>query len=175
MTRAALLLVLLLPASVLAQGLGDAAAKERQKRARQPTPAKVFTDADLPSRETPAGPGLEGSADPSSPDSDAAPRDSIPADPKAPKDPLEKERQARKLLEAEWRVRFANAREQLALAEAASWREVVRTEFYQGIPVQMKIKEQIETAELKQAREALALLQEEFRRTGLPPGWARDD
>jgi len=175
MKSGALLLVLLLPASVLAQGLGDAAARERQKRERPPKdgPAKVFTDADLPSRETPAGPGLEGSADPSSPDSDAAPRDGIPADP-SKADPLEKERQERKLLEAEWRVRFANAREQLAIAEAASWREVVRTEFYQGIPVQMKVKEQIETAELKQARQALALLQEEFRRTGLPPGWARE-
>jgi hypothetical protein len=38
----------------------------------------------------------------------------------------------------------------------------------------MKVKEQIETAELKQARHALADLQETFRRTGLPPGWARE-
>ena len=91
-----------------------------------------------------------------------------------PADPLEKERQERKLLEAEWRVRFANAREQLAIAEANSWQEVVRTEFYNGIPVQMKVKEQIETEELKQARKALADLTEEFRHTGLPPGWARE-
>jgi hypothetical protein len=170
MTRAALLLVLLLPASVLAQGLGDAAAREREKRKRQPgqAPAKVFTDADLPTRVAPSGPGDEGSSDPSSGAGSAA-----PADAETP-DPLEKERRERKLLEAEWRVRFANAREELAIAEAASWREVVRTEFYQGIPVQMKVTEQIETAELKQARQALALLQEEFRRTGLPPGWARE-
>ena len=89
-------------------------------------------------------------------------------------DPLEQERQERKLLEAEWRVRFANAREQLAIAEASSWREVVRTQFYQGIPVQMKVKEQVETGELKQARQALVDLAEQFRRTGLPPGWARE-
>ena len=89
-------------------------------------------------------------------------------------DPLEKERQERKLLEAEWRVRFANAREQLAIAEANSWREVVRTQFYQGIPVQMRVKEQVETEELKQARKALADLTEEFRHTGFPPGWARE-
>jgi hypothetical protein len=88
--------------------------------------------------------------------------------------PLERERQERKLLEAEWRVRFANAREQLAIAEANSWREVVRTEFYQGIPVPMKVKEQVETGELKQARQALADLAEQFRRTGHPPGWARE-
>ena len=90
-------------------------------------------------------------------------------------DPLEKEREERKLLEAEWRVRFANAREQLAIAEANSWQEVVRTQFYQGIPVQMKVKEQIETNELKQARQALTDLAEEFRHTGLPPGWAREN
>ena len=38
----------------------------------------------------------------------------------------------------------------------------------------MKVKEQVETEELKQARKALADLTEEFRRTGLPPGWARE-
>ena len=38
----------------------------------------------------------------------------------------------------------------------------------------MKVKEQIETGELKQARQALADLTEEFRHTGLPPGWARE-
>ena len=47
---------------------------------------------------------------------------------------LERERQERKLQEAEWRVRFANAREQLALAEAACWHEVVRTRVLPGHP-----------------------------------------
>ena len=93
---------------------------------------------------------------------------------KAPADPLEKERQERKLLEAEWRVRFANAREQIALAEAACWQEVVRTQFYQGLPVQMKVKEFVESEELRRAKKALADLEEQFRRTGLPPGWARE-
>ena len=98
------------------------------------------------------------------------------ATPTAPSqpDPLEKERQERKLLEAEWRVRFANAREQIALAEAACWQEVVRTQFYQGLPVQMKVKEFVESEELRRAKKALADLEEEFRRTGLPPGWARE-
>jgi hypothetical protein len=180
-----LLLALLLPSPLLAQGLGDTAARERQKRAEKAPapPPKVFTDADLPattpadkamsSRGAPSESGHEGSsgvADSSSPGPDAAPR----GDNAAQADPYEKERQERKLLEAEWRVRFANAREQLAIAEAHSWQEVVRTEFYQGIPVQMKVKEQIQTSELKQARQALADLTEEFRHTGLPPGWARE-
>jgi hypothetical protein len=172
------LLAVLLPAPLAAQGLGDAAVRERQKREHQakPAPAKVFTDADLSSRGAPSEPGAEGSEESSrgapSPPGDEGP--ATPAESKEPTDPLEKQRQERKLLEAEWRVRFANAREQLAIAEANSWQEVVRTEFVAGVPVQMKVKEQVETSELKQARQALADLQEKFRRTGLPPGWARE-
>ena len=168
-----LLLFVLAPASLLAQGLGDTAAREQKKRAEKPkaAPAKVFTDQDLPAPAAPA------EASPASAPADKAKASAgTPADTAVPEpaDPLEKERQERKLLEAEWRVRFANAREQLAIAEANSWREVVRTEFYQGVPVQMRVKEQIETSELKQARQALADLTEEFRHTGLPPGWARE-
>ena len=185
MRVALLLLAVLLPSPLLAQGLGDTAARERQKRAEKPpsAPARVFTDQDLPAPAAPAAVP----ADPSSPGQDAAPRgdkasgqdaasqaDKASGDAASQEDPLEKERQERKLLEAEWRVRFANAREQLAIAETNSWREVVRTQFYQGIPVQMRVKEQVETEELEQARKALADLTEEFRRTGFPPGWARE-
>ncbi len=188
MRAALLLLAVLLPSSLFAQGLGDSAARERQKRAGKGSapPAKVYTDQDLPEPAAPADASRPGKAtstpgaskgepesaapaDPSSPGPDGA-----PADIAAPVDPYEKEREERKLLEAEWRVRFANAREQLAIAEANSWQEVVRTQFYQGIPVQMKVKEQVVTEELKQARQALADLNEEFRRTGFPPGWARE-
>ena len=178
MKTAALVLGALLPAPLAAQGLGDAAAKERQKRQQQakPAPAKVFTDADLSTRAAPSDQGGEGSeqssrAAPSEPGGEGS------ATPPAPSevDPLEKERQERKLLEAEWRVRFANAREQLALAEAACWQDVVRTQFHQGLPVQMKVKEFVETEEFRRAKKALADLEEEFRRTGFPPGWARED
>ena len=198
-----LLLFVLAPASLLAQGLGDTAAREQKKRAEKPkaAPAKVFTDQDLPAPAAPAeaspasAPADKAKASPGTPadkdvssrgapsgasETEAKPRADDPAGERGgsaapePADPLEKERQERKLLEAEWRVRFANAREQLAIAEANSWREVVRTEFYNGIPVQMKVKEQIQTNELKQARQALADLTEEFRHTGLPPGWARE-
>jgi len=195
-----LLLVVLLPSPLLAQGLGDTAARERQKREEKKTaaPARVYTDQDLPTAAAPAeaspvrtGKGVSSRGAPGASETEAKPRDGDLADERggsagvadlsspgpdaaSQDDPLEKERQERKLAEAEWRVRFANAREQLAIAETNSWREVVRTEFYQGIPVQMKVKEQVETGELKQARQALADLAEQFRRTGLPPGWARE-
>ena len=166
-----LVLALLLPSPLLTQGLGDTAARERQKREEKmpAPPAKVYSDQDLLAA-APARPTDESVSSPGAP-SGAKPAE---GEESSPVDPLEKERQERKLLEAEWRVRFANAREQLAIAEANSWHEVVRTEFYKGIPVQMKVKEQVETGELKRARQALADLTEEFRHTGFPPGWSRE-
>jgi len=156
----------LAPALTFAQGLGDVASREKSKR-QQPKkaePARVFTNDDLP-----AG-GTSGAGD-AAPAADGAAAATDPAGTKP--DPLDAEREERRRLEADWRVRFANARERLANAEAASWQDVVRTEFYQGVPVQMKVKEQVETPELVVSRKALAELEEEFRRTGLPPGWAR--
>jgi hypothetical protein len=184
------LLFVVMPAWAAAQGLGDAAARERQKRQQETkaVPARVFTQDDLPKDGAPAE-GKAASADteagqPADPDPKAAARPGAASDaseaspaPSDEGDPrlleLERERQERKLQEAEWRLRFANAREQLALAEAACWHEVVRTQFYQGIPVQMKVKEFVESEEFRQAKQALADLEEQFRRTGLPPGWTR--
>ena len=171
-----ILLMLAAPAVSTAQGLGAAAARERQKRQQQTTaPAKVYTDDNLAKPQQP--PGDEPDATTGDPtratgEPAAKPDGAGPADPAL--DELERERRERKLQEAEWRVRFAGAREQLALAEAACWQEVVRTQYYQGIPVQMKVKEFVESEEFRQAKRALADLQEQFRRTGLPPGWARE-
>ena len=163
------LLVAFAPASSQAQGLGDAAAREQKKRKEQaaPVPAKVFTEADL----SKAKPAEGDETAPATDETAKAAAKSDAADPTLAG--LERERQERKLQEAEWRVRFAGAREQLALAEAACWHEVVRTEFYQGVPVQMKVKEFVESEEFRLSKQALADLEEQFRRTGLPPGWAR--
>lgn len=188
-----LLIAVVAPGGAAAQGLGDAAQREKKKRAEQKAPAhaNVFTDADL-TRGKPdaaeaaaAEPEAEGSAGEHAPveggastqaqakgagEGGAMPPPEL-ADPAL--EALERERAERKLLEAEWRTRFANAREELALAEAACWKDVVRTEFYQGVPVQMRVKEFVESEAFRQAKQALADLEEEFRRTGLPPGWTR--
>ncbi len=159
--------LVLLPALALAgDGIGDVASREAKKRAPKKL-APVFTDEDLQRRgDTPA----TAPAKPAEPASAAAPA----AEEKPAVDPLEREREERRQLELRWRQRFADARLRLAVAEAGSWRETVRTEFYKGVPVQMKVREQVDTEALQQARQALAELQEEFRRTGLPPGWARE-
>ncbi len=167
------------PVALGAQGLGDAASREKQKRARQTKPAgRTFTDEDLEKeKQKAAAEAGEGdaakAADTANAQGQALPPAGEEKD-KASSDPVERERRERSLLQAEWRMRFANAREQLRIAEAASWREVVRTELYNGVYVPMKIREQVETPELKRARQALADLEEQFRRTGLPAGWARE-
>jgi hypothetical protein len=167
------------PAWAAAQGLGDAAARERQKRKQETkaVPAKVFTQDDLSKDGAPAEDKAVAAETEAGQPADSDVKRAAKPGPEAETDAalaeLERERQERKLQEAEWRLRFANAREQLALAEAACWQEVVRTQFHQGIPVQMKVKEFVESEEFRQARQALADLDEQFRRTGLPPGWTR--
>src|SRR5262245_54318311 len=64
------MLVLAAPTAVLAQGLGDAAARARQKR-KEPAaapPAKVYTDSDL-DKSKPNGGSVDAAADAASPGS----------------------------------------------------------------------------------------------------------
>jgi hypothetical protein len=148
------------------QSLGDAARKERERRARQAKePARAYGDADLDARK---GEGAAAAASPS-PSPSASPSASGYKMPS-----LDEEAAERKKQEAEWRVRFANAREKVSVAEANGWYDTVETVFVNGIPVQQRVRKFQETDELRQARKALADLEEEFRRTGLPPGWTRN-
>ncbi len=176
----ALALVVLWPAAVQAQGLGDAAGRERERREKKPAaPAQVFTDHDLTEEhdadaDAAAGVDAAEAAEPAEGEEEGPPELSKvgAADPLRAE--LDREREERELAEREWRARFAEARARVREAEARCWREVVRTEFRQGIPVQMKVQEFVESEELRQAKREVAELEEEFRRTGLPPGWARE-
>lgn len=167
----ACLLGIFLPGLAGAQGLGDVAGRERTRRDTRPaTPAKVFTNDDLSEPED-EPPDVEEPAD-------VEEDESLSVSAIGASDPLraelDREREKRALEEREWRARFAEARALVRAAEARCWREVVRTEFYNGIPVQMKVQEFVETEEFRLAKAELAALEEEFRRTGLPPGWARE-
>ena len=169
-------------ASAAAQGLGSAAAREKERReTTKAPPARVITNDDLPSSaDTGAAEAASDVADDEL-TSDAAKDEGtpLPADPSVePVDPvraeLDREREKRALAERDWRARFAEARTRVSEAEARCWQEVIRTEFHQGIPVQVRVKEFVETEEYRRTKQELADLQEEFRRTGLPPGWARE-
>ncbi len=67
--RLLMLLVALVPSLLHAQGLGDAAAKERTRRAKDKPPARVITNADLEQGRPPGAKKPEGSdaADQSAP------------------------------------------------------------------------------------------------------------
>ncbi len=148
-----------------AQSLGDAAKKERERRTKQgKEPARTYGDDDLVAKRGDAPP----------PSASPSPGPSPSASPSAERDPGDEERAERKRKEAEWRVRFANARERVSVAEANGWYDTVETVFVSGIPVQQRVRKFQETEELRQARQALADLEEEYRRTGLPPGWTRN-
>lgn len=173
----ALAVVFLSPVALPAQGLGDAAGRERQRREKKPAAAaKVFTNEDLSDGEDAdtgatgsdgAGYAVEGDAE--------GPPELVKVGAADPlREQLDREREERALQEREWRARFKEARARVREEEARCWREVVRTEFYQGVPVQMKVQEFVESEAFRQAKRDLADLEEEFRRSGHPPGWARE-
>ena len=167
---AALALLVGIPAVAPAQSMAEAARREKQRRSKAAKPAKVYTDADLDALRA------------SRPDPQTS--SSVPADPAQAADPDPQaasraeadgaEAAERERLEADWRIRFADARRKIAEAELRCWRSVVRTVFVAGIPVQQWVKEFEESEEFRQAKKTLVDLEEEFRKTGLPPGWTRE-
>ena len=155
---------LMLAQGSMGQSLGDAARREKERRAKvQKAPGRSYTDSDLPSH------GKAEGAEPS-----ASPSPSPSASPAASASPAEDESLARRQAEKEWRSRFAGARFRVKEAEAAAWSTGVEVVYVNGIPMQQQIRKFEETEDLRAARKALEDLEEEFRRTGLPPGWSRD-
>ena len=176
----AIVAAVLLPREAPTQSLGEAAQREKARREAAPKkPVRTFSDADLP-RSTGESPAEEASPPaasftPTSPGK-AAPT-ATPAPPSEasgypgglPDDP-----EARRQLERTWKARFGEARAHLRAADARAWRTKIDVVWRAGIPYQTEVREKVETEELKQARQALDDLEEEFRRTGLPAGWSRD-
>src|SRR5262249_25936493 len=130
-------------ASAFPQSLADAARKERERRAKQgKEPARTYGDSDLDARKGDPVPG-KGSPPPSP---SASARPAASPSPSASRTPsLDEEAAERKKLEAEWRVRFANAREKVSTAEANGWYDTVETVFVSGIPVQQRVRKFQET------------------------------
>lgn len=108
--------VLLLASAASAQGLGDAAAREKEKRKAQPAkPAKVYTEGDIGRSMAPVSstPELPASADAAAADKPAgeaaAGADGAPA---ATSDAEKEAADARAKAEADWRRRLDQARKE---------------------------------------------------------------
>ena len=151
--------------TVLAQepSLGELARRERDKHKARQAGSTSYDDQDLAVARA------------ARPVGSPTPTPSPASSGKAASSSLEPEydRLKDKVLEAQWRERFANARTRIAQAEIRAWKTRIETVFVNSIPVQQEIRYIEETEELRQARAAVPVLEEELRRAGLPPGWGR--
>jgi hypothetical protein len=170
---------------LFAQGLGDVAKKEEERRKGIAAPAKVYTNKDLAavpeSLTVPAPPPSPG-ATPSAPDASTAP-DQDKAKEKDPKDKGSAKDQAY------WAGRRKTLQDQLdrdtTLADALQTRvNALSADFVnrddpaqRGVIARNRDKAAAELTQLKQQvikdQKALTDLDEEARRAGVPPGWLR--
>jgi len=178
----ALLLVLGFAGRAGAQSLGDVAKKEEERRKKTAEPAKVYTNKDLgqvPSSPAPApSAGASATAKPAEPAKDAKDaKDKDAKDKDAPKD------------KAYWAGRLKGLQDQLdrdsTFADALQSKiNALTTDFVnRDDPAQRAVIERdkqkaiAQLAKLKQSviddKKAIADLEEEARRAGVPPGWLR--
>ena len=164
---------------VFAQSLADLAKREEERRRKIAEPAKVYTNKDLGSGQAPSTPPASATpAAPAATPSDAAKDKEAAAKDKAP---------ARD--QAYWAGRLKALRDELArndtFAEAMQTRlNSLQTDFVnRDDPAQRSVIERnrqkvaSELNRLKQSiidgKKAIADLEEEARRAGVPPGWLR--
>jgi hypothetical protein len=144
-----------LAAAAEGQSLAEAARREQERRKQAKTPpARVYGEDDL---KSPAAPKAR-----ASPAASPSPVASASPEPD------------QALLEREWRARFAEARARIGFEDARAYEDRIEVVYVSGIPVQQRVRVRVETPGLKAARQALADLEEELRRSGGLPGWGRD-
>jgi hypothetical protein len=164
--------------------LGEVAKKEQERRKTLPEAGKVYTNKDLPKSAQKPAEGAQAAPAPVEPSS-AIPEPEAGAGEK----PREAEKADPKGGEAAWRKRMTDAREELRRQEmfvqALQTRvnSLTQEMISRGDPVQ---KARI-TAERKEAmnelsrvrqeieasKKAIADIEEEARKAGVPPGWLR--
>jgi len=181
MKRLLLAVVLLqaLVATAGAQSLADIARREEERRKDIKKPAKVYTNKDLGQVDPAPAPAPAATAAP------AAPAEGAAAD--GTKQPTEEEQRAAQ--EQSWRGRMAEARSKLErskmYAEALQTRAnslwadfTARDDPAQRAGIEGERKKTLAEidkvkGEIQDQTKALADLEEEARRSGVPPGWLR--
>jgi hypothetical protein len=171
--------VLLLATVASAQNvpLGEVAKKEQERRKASPESGKVYTNKDLPKAAQKPAEGAQAPAEPSSaiPDAEAGEK--------------AKEGEKPKSAEADWRKRMTDAREALRRQEmfvqALQTRvnSLTQEMLSRGDPVQKaRISGERKDAmnelarvrqEIEASKKAIADIEEEARKAGVPPGWLR--
>lgn len=179
---AGVLLTVAVPAS--AQSLGELAKREAERRKAAPPAAKTYTNGDLKAVPPPTGTPGKAAEDPAKP-GDAKPGETKGAPEKVdstkPPEPAKDE--------AYWRARMNAARESVrsneVFAEALQSRiNALTAEFtakddpYQRAKVaddrQKALAEMARVkGEVENSKKAIADIEDEARRAGVPPGWIR--
>lgn len=170
---------LAMSAAASAQTLGDIARQEEARRKTVKTPAKVYTNGSLRADITSTPPPAAGTPGSPAPDVASQPQESAPA---APADTQAKD-------EAYWKKRMLDAR--TALDRAQSFAEALQTRINslsndftaRDDPAQRaKIGSDRDKAlaeldrvkkEVQDDTKAIAAIQEEARKAGVPVGWVR--
>ena len=176
--------VLAISAAASAQTLGDVARQEEARRKTVKAPAKVYTNDSLradPSSPRPAAAGAPGSA------ASSAPGASQQADTPAPAPDAGATDRAKD--EASWKKRMADARD--ALERAKIFAEALQTRInslsndwaarddpYQRAKIGADRDKALAELgrvqkEVVDGTKAIAAIQEEARKTGVPAGWVR--
>jgi len=181
---AAIALALLYPAWVQGQGLGGAAKKEKDRRAKAPAEtARTYTSADLPASASGESAETDAHVEPTSA---ATPAGASPGT-EAGNGATERDDAAarRREDEAAWRARVADARARVADARAkhdtlAHLNLVPGYEYVDkgGHPIFTSVEQlQAATAKAKanvdSAERAVEQLLEQARHANVPPGWLR--
>jgi hypothetical protein len=175
-------LAILVAAAAAAQGLGDAAKKEKARRGqptKQSAPVKSYTQDDLESQGSASSAAGVASASETPPSALAA------VEGASESSSLDAEANARQESEQRWRSAVAQARERAAFArrqhEFLSSLNLVPGYVYVNERGRTSIRsiEHLQSltaeakAELDDAERALEDLLEQARRAGVPPGWLR--
>ena len=184
--------VLLTAMTAQAQSLADVARKEEERRKAHPEAAKVYTNKDLNAAPAPSPPA-GGTKDTKDPKDAKDPKDGKdtkdPKDAKDPKAATDANGKEPAKDKAYWSGRLKKLQDQLEqnqmLVDAMQTRiNALSTDFVnRDDPAQRSVIERdrqralSELTRLKQAvvdgKKAVADLEEEARRAGVPPGWLR--
>ncbi len=179
------LVLIVLSSAVGAQSLADVARAEQARRKEQPKPSKVYTNDSIKTDITQSTPSVV----PSDGTAPAAPSDAVapaPASAEAPKaDSAGGERRD----QAYWKGRMTSAREQLerskTFGDALQSRVSALTQDFvnrddpaqQSVIAQNRVKAVAELErvqrEIVSQTKAIAAIEDEARKAGVPPGWLR--
>ncbi len=150
-----------------AQGLGDAAKKEKQRRERAASSGKTYTQEDLKALPPVAN---EGSSSAATASEATAPAQAAP---QPAGQPAGSEVEKRGQDEKAWRSRVAEARERVEVARKAYETVAAMNWAPEGEYVDFEGMKAAAKGRYEAAQRTLDDLLEEARRANVPPGWLR--